>query len=100
MGQPQAATATITAVDQETSPIIVLDKGEVASISVSGTFTGTLQVQRKLPGQTAFQAVPDADGNHFTAADEKDYEAGARQEIKVRAASFTSGTANVRITTG
>lgn len=95
-------TFAFTANDQN-SGSLTLNKGEVASLSVSGTFSGTIRVQRQFNGQSTWQDVLDASGAHITETNtEKTYVADERCDIRLAtgAADWTSGTGNARIGKG
>ena len=97
-------SATITAQNSFTDPL-PLDIGEIASISFINTssFTGTITLQRQLPGQTTWQDVPDPDGNFgWTAATEQSYASDERQLIRLgcKTGGYSSGTATVRLGKG
>lgn len=95
-------TFAFTANDQN-SDSMPMRKGEVASLSLDGTFVCTVRVQRQFAGQSTWQDVPDASGGHLDATDsQKSYVADERCLIRLAtgAADFTSGTANGRIGKG
>lgn len=104
MSEPISATKTVTAQNTFTDAV-QLDEGEVASISIACdvSWVGTIQVQRRLPGQSSFQNVqPYLGGSGFTASAEIDYQAPASQEIRVGCptGSYSAGTATLFIRTG
>jgi hypothetical protein len=82
----------IGAADVFTTPL-VLDRGETASISVSGTFSATVTLQRLLDG-THWRDV-----TTFTAAAEKSYvvDEACSLRIGVKAGQYTSGTVTCRL---
>lgn len=85
MTAPVTVTKTITAENTFTDEI-TLDEGQRAAISIKGSsFTGTVQIQRKLRGQSAFQNVQDSNGvAGFASRDaEVDYLASSSQIIRV-----------------
>jgi hypothetical protein len=73
---------------------IVLRQGERMSISISGTWAGTIDLQRKVAG--TFRNV---DSQQWTANAEADYQAGGRGEFRLIFTADTSGTADVEIWT-
>ena len=84
---PQNTTASITAQNTFTEPV-QLDARKKAAISISGTFTATVVVQRRLNGSNW------RDVQSFTGETEQSYEADVGQEIRVgvKTGGFTSGT--------
>lgn len=85
MSEPITVTKTITAENSFTDEV-QLDEGERAAIStIRSSFTGTVQIQRKLRGQTTFQNVADSNGvSGISGKDiEIDYTASSSQTIRV-----------------
>jgi hypothetical protein len=100
MSEPKRISATITAQNTFTDAV-QLDEGEVCSISGIGTaFTGTAVIQRRLPGQTNFQDVPDANGVvGYTAKDfEVNYTAGSSCEVRAGVKTGGFGGTNIALT--
>ena len=84
---PKNTTASLTA--QNTFiDAVQLDAGKKAAISISGTFSATVTVQRRLDGSNW------RDVQSFTAAAEQTFDAGVGQEIRVgvKTGDYTSGT--------
>jgi len=93
MGVPRKSVSkSITAQNVFTDSIQV-DKGDAGSISVSGTFVGTVTFQRRLDG------VNWRDIETYIAETEKDFEAGEGSEIRlgVKTGDYTSGTIEARL---
>ncbi len=88
-------TAAITAQNTFTDPISLQSK-EMASISISGTFSATVTVQRELEGGTWL------DVETYTSAVEKNYTSGSNESIRVgvKTSDYTSGTVNVVVQGG
>lgn len=85
--------------DGQSVGTLSLSAGESASLSVSGTFVSTIKLQRLLPNESTWRNVPDANGNHFTAPDEKTYIADERCSLRfaTETGDYTSGTATCRL---
>lgn len=75
-----------------TAPFL-LAKDQKGSISLSGTFSATVTIQRRVDGA----AWRDVDS--WTAATEKDFYASEAQEIRIgiKTGDYTSGAADVRL---
>lgn len=88
---PKSITAQNTFTDA-----VTLKAGETADISISGTFTATVTVQRKIDG-TNWRDV-----GTYTSSEETVYTAGGDHEMRVgvKTGDFTSGTVNVLINGG
>lgn len=81
---------------------LFLYPGERLSISIAGTFTATVTLQRQLDGAN-WRDVPDSDGNFgWTAPTEQSYVADESQIVRlgVKTGDYTSGTINARIGKG
>lgn len=96
LSQHTPATGTLTTNGDQTS-VLMLQKNDVASISISGTWTGTIQLQRKLGVQTTFQGVPDGNGDYFTENAERTYIADEACEIILKATATMTGSAVCRL---
>jgi len=93
-------SAAITA--QNTfSEALPLQSGEKCSISISGTFSATVSLQRRFDGADGSWndvATPEGDAG-WTVPVESTYEADENCEVRlgVKTSNYTSGTANVRL---
>lgn len=100
---PAVQSKTITAENQYTDEMELM-AGDTVSISlVFSTLNATVQLERKLPGQSSFQRVPNSDGTFgWTASNEQSYVADERQTVRlgVPTGSFTSGSGTVRLGKG
>ncbi len=97
----KSVEASLTAANTFTDYMQV-DAGDRASISISGTWAGTITLQRLLTA-TAPVDVPNAAGTiGWTANVEETYLAdeGCEFRIGFKAAEFTSGTAVLRLGKG
>lgn len=105
--EPKAVSLTpISAQNQFTSEMELM-AGDTVSISIiyGDLAATTIQLQRRLPGQTTFQNIPKADGTFgWTASVEGSYVADERQTIRlgVPTGSYGSGgtTAAIRLGKG
>lgn len=100
--KPTIVSADIAAQNTFTDPIS-LEAGETTSISISGTWAGTVVPQRRLPGQSSYNDVPNADGTiGFTANTEKSYFADERCDFRlgIKTGAYTSGIAVCRLGKG
>lgn len=90
------SAATIDAISEETDALLV-HAGSTLSFSISGTYTGTIQLQRSFDGVT-FYGVEDyaATGASNT---QKDIIAAASVFYKLVASAWTSGSADVTLVT-
>lgn len=94
-------TLTISAENTFTS-FIVLRGGDTASISVSGSFSGTVVLQRSFDGLTAYRDVANPDGTvGWTSPIETSYFADESSYLRIgiKTGGFVSGNATVRIGT-
>lgn len=64
--------------------------------SVSGTFVGTVQLQRKLPGQASFNTVT----TYTTPTEAQDQEIEDGTEYRFNCSAYTSGTITYRLSQG
>lgn len=99
---PEVQSASVDA-ENEFTEGLTLKAGEVASISISGTFVADVELQRQLPGQTSWNTVQRPDGTSvFDAPHEGSYTADERCSIRlgVPTGSYTSGTAVCRVGKG
>ncbi len=89
---PKNVTKDITAQNTFTDAV-VLNAGQKAAISISGTFSATVTVQRRLDGSNW------RDVQSFAAPTEQTYTAESGQEIRVgvKTSGFTSGTVSALI---
>jgi hypothetical protein len=102
--QPRVVTATIVAENNFTDSM-PLDAGAVCSVSVIGsTWSGTVTLQRQLPGQSTWQDTP-IDG--VTSPDisgdrEGSYTADERQLVRigVKTGDFTGTSVTTRLGKG
>lgn len=85
---------TIDAVSEETDTLVVRD-GEMVAISVDGTYTGTIQVQRSFDG-TNWKAIDEYVGAGAT-NDQNDLIVSTNQFLKIVATAWTSGSATARL---
>lgn len=99
---PAVETASAAAENTFTDGLS-LQAGEVASLSISGTFVADVELQRQLPGQDGWNTVQRPDGTSvFDAPHEGSYIADERCLIRlgVPTGSYTSGTAVCRVGKG
>lgn len=91
---PKKTSVTIDAVDEETDTLVVR-AGETVSFVVSGTYTGTIQLQRSFDGST-FYAV---EGYAATGASntQKDMIVAVNQFLKLKASAWTSDSATAEL---
>lgn len=95
----QRATASLTGTSQQTDPLTCLP-GDKVAISISGTFTATAMLQRRLDGSN-WHNVPNPDDTFgWTSATEKTYDVDSRQEVRVACTAYTSGTIEALIQKG
>lgn len=89
---PQNTTKSVTAENTFTDAV-QLDANKKAAISISGTFSATVTVQRRLDGANW------RDVQSFSAATEQSYEADVGQEIRVgvKTGDFSSGTVAIAV---
>lgn len=80
---------SLSAVSTFTGPL-QLDQLERCSISISGTFAGTIAFQRRLDGAN-WRTVAT-----YTAETEVSYDADERQDVRLGFTIYTSGTAVCR----
>lgn len=89
------AKREITA-DEQYVELLDVQAGERVSVSVVATaLIATVAVQRRLPGETAFQTAKDIYGNNmsYTAAVETSYEADEDCDLRIGSTAFVSATA-------
>lgn len=91
----------LTGSGQNTSEMVTGQQEEVA-VSIGGTFSATVQLQRSLDGGTTWHPVTAAENTSQdqSAAIELDYKAPAGMRLRVRCTSYTSGTVNVQMKKG
>lgn len=84
-------TATIDAISEETDGLMVQAGGTIA-LFISGTYTGTIQLQRSFDGGASYLAVEDyaATGASNT---QKDIIVSAGLVYKLASTAWTSGSA-------
>lgn len=93
-------TGALTAVGN--TDTLRLGQLERAAVSIYGTFSATVQLQRSLDGGATWHPVTAAENNSQdqSAAIELDYMAPAGMLLRVRCTSYTSGTVNVQMKKG
>lgn len=94
--------ASITAENMFTEPL-ELDSGNLASLSLSGTYVATAVLQRQLPGQVGWNDVPNPDDSvGWSDNTEKTYKADERCLLRlgVKTGDYTSGTVEARLGKG
>lgn len=91
----EMVSRSVTAADQWTDPLRLFQR-ELADISVSGTFSATVTLQRRVDGAN-WRDVKEYDGPA-----EDVMEAGGLQDVRIGVApgEFSSGTAVVSISKG
>jgi len=91
---PKRSAATIDANGEETDALLT-HMGDMLSLSITGTYTGTIQLQRSWDGVT-FIEVEDytATGASTT---QKDIVAAVNVFYKLKSTAWTSGSADVTI---
>ena len=90
----KSVEASITAQNTFTDAIVLYNKG-YANFSLSGTWAGTVTVQRKLFEDTSWKDV-----KTYTANAEKsiyDCEFGVQYRAGIKTGEYTSGTAVIKI---
>lgn len=87
---PKKTEVTIDAVSEATDTLVVR-AGETVSISVDGTYTGTIQLQRSFDG-TNFKAIDEYVGTGSAANDQNDLIVSVNQFLKLVATAWTSGS--------
>lgn len=89
---PKNVSASVTAQNSFTD-LVQMDAKQKAAISISGTFSATVTVQRRLDG-TNWRDV-----QNFSSPTEQTYEAECGQELRVgvKTGNFTSGTVTIII---
>ncbi|TVR78981.1 MAG: hypothetical protein EA405_13605 [Rhodospirillales bacterium] len=87
---------SVTAADQWTESLRMFP-GELADVSVSGSFTATVRLERRLFGAQAWGLVKE-----YSEAEEDVLEAGGIQDVRIGVASggFTSGPVLVVVAKG
>lgn len=96
----QVASASLAAADTYTTTIRVtgVDAGRVFSISISGTWSGTLTLQRSFDSETTgFTDVTTYTGNTTTSYDDTLDNSIVWYRIGFKPAAYTSGTAVVQL---
>ncbi len=91
----------ITAENWFTVPL-TLRAGDLASVSVTGTFSGTITLQRRMDGMVAYADIANPDGTvGWTAPIQATYYADEAQLLRVgiKTGGYGSGTATVRLGT-
>lgn len=71
-----------------TSSSIAVGAGELIDFSVSGTFVGTLQIQRRKPGDSTWLVI-----ESHTGAAERVLRNASNYDMRVECSAYTSGTA-------
>lgn len=79
----------------DTSPSIAMEQLQEVDISLSGTFSATIKVERSLDGGTTWDEL-----QSWTAPNHYRHQAGAGQLIRARCSSYTSGTPKTIIKKG
>lgn len=87
---------TIDAVAEETDTIVVR-AGETVAISVDGTYTGTIQLQRSFDG-TNWKAIDESVGAGSAVNDQNDLIVSVNQFLRLVATAWTSGSATASLT--
>src|SRR5689334_11431295 len=94
-------TKLITSQDSFTTPL-TLRTNDLASISVSGTWSGKVVVQRQMDGMTTWEDIASPDGTvGWTSNIQTTYVADDATLLRIgcRSGDFGSGTINVRLGT-
>lgn len=91
---PKKSEVAIDAVSEATDTIVVR-AGETVSISVDGTYTGTIQLQRSFDG-TNFKAIDEYVGAG-AANDQNDLIVSVNQFLKLVSTAWTSGSATASL---
>lgn len=86
---PKRSQVTIDAISEETDTIVVR-AGETLSLSIDGSYTGTIQLQRSFDG-TNWKAVEDYAATGATNS-QKDIIAAVNAFWRVISTAWTSGT--------
>lgn len=93
--------AALSGAGSWSDPLIV-NSGELVSVSVGGSFDATVVVQRQVDGMN-WRSVPNSDGSvGWTGPTEQTYEAdeGCWLRIGIDTGDYVSGTAQVRLGKG
>ena len=90
------AEATLTAENTFTPEVSLLD---IFNISITGTWDGTLHLQRKKPGESSFLDVEDWLSSDTTEIQEvgTEIESGVVYKLGFKTGNFNSGSAVVRL---
>lgn len=97
----ESVTASVDEADAFTAPLLV-EPGARVSVSISGTFTATVTLQRRFDGEN-WRDVPDAEGNAgWSEATEQSYVAdeGCELRLGVKTGDYSDGTAVCRLGKG
>lgn len=88
---PKKTEVTIDAISEETDTLVCRD-GEMVSISVDGTYNGTIQLQRSFDG-TNWKALEAYTSAGSADNDQKDLIVSTNQFLRLIATAWTSGSA-------
>ena len=88
---PKKTEVAIAAISEATDTLVCRD-GEMVSISVDGTYTGTIQLQRSFNGAD-WKAIDEYTGTGVAANDQNDLIVSTNQFLRLVATAWTSGSA-------
>ena len=86
----------------QNSGVLRMGQQEEAAISIHGTFSATVELQRSLDGGDTWKPITSKENNSSqqTAEIDLDYKAPCQMELRVKVTSYTSGTVGVTMKKG